>query len=145
MKKTVIITGLCFVLFLQAQNKSILPGGCLSNKNLLTFNPNSNKIFLYKEANFKGEVKIVSAGNFTKSQLGENWNDCISSIKVPNGYVVEIYLEDRYLGASMGLFGTKTLHKGNKKNEEHLWVGDYKELDPFWDDKISSIKIIKQI
>lgn len=145
MKKIVVLISVLFALQLQAQNKTILPGGCVSNKNLLVFNPNSGKIFLYKEANFKGEVKILSIGNYTQTQLGEGWNNCISSIKVPNGYVMEVYLEDHFLGTSMALYGTKTLNIGSKKSEEHLWVGDYKELDHFWDDKISSLKIIKLI
>lgn len=105
----------------------------------ISFNQDGTAVWIYKEVYFKGEKKILKAGSYTLSQLGTDWNDVISSLKIPNGYVIEMYIDDNFKGTSIAIYGTKT----NKNANTRTWVGEEQELDHFWNDKISSIKIIK--
>jgi hypothetical protein len=64
-----------------AQNKSI------------TFNPNGTKIFLYTDANFKGKLLIIDAVAYPQMDLTvqAEWNNKISSIKIPKGYSITLW------------------------------------------------------
>jgi hypothetical protein len=103
------------------------------------FNPNGSSVWIYKDAFFKGDKKVLKTGTYTLLQLGNDWNNVISSLKIPNGYVVDLYLDDNFKGTSMAFYGTKM----NKNTTTQTWVGEEQELDHFWNDKVSSIKIIK--
>ncbi len=121
---------------LQAEKKSLKTA---SNTIEISFNQDGTTVWIYKEVYFKGEKKVLKAGNYTLLQLGIDWNDVISSLKIPNGYVVEMYIDDNFKGTSIAIYGTKT----NKNANTRTWVGEEQELDHFWNEKISSIKIIK--
>lgn len=77
---------------------------------------------MYQNGNFGGKVlplaKGDSSGFFTKE-----WNDQVSSIKVPDGCALTVYENNNYGGSS------RTYPSG-----KHKWVGDG------WNDKISSAK-----
>lgn len=102
-----------------------------------TFNSNGNLIWMYKDSNFNGEIKRLKPGSYTLAQLGNNWGNSISSMKIPNNYVVEIYKEGNLNGDSKVFYGSKN------KIDCKIWIGEISLLDNYWDDKIRSVKIIK--
>jgi hypothetical protein len=53
----------------------------------------TNGVTFYADINYGGTAKTVGVGNYTLSQLNAKGipNDWMSSLKVPNGWTVEVY------------------------------------------------------
>lgn len=86
----------------------------------------SADVILYKDADFKGESRTITTD---VDWVGYDWNDCISSIRVPAGYSVQVYFDSYY--------GGQTMIMGQS------WSSTMEEGNGLWNDQISSIKIIK--
>ena len=86
---------------------------------------NAQAITVYWDANYSGATKQFSE---SVSWIGNEWNDKISSIKVPRGWKIEVFQDANYGGAS-------------KIIESDWTVTNY---DLSWNDKISSIKILRK-
>jgi hypothetical protein len=58
--------------------------------------------YVYKHCNYGGYVTALGVGNYTLSQLQNLGvlNDDISSLKVSNGYQVQLFVDDNFGGAS---------------------------------------------
>lgn len=83
-----------------------------------------NKVHVYKDVNYGGGYSQLAPGEYTLSDLN-HWNisdNSITSLSVPEGYIVVVYEDDNFGGAS-------ATYTSNSK-----WLGS-------WNDKISSIKI----
>jgi hypothetical protein len=84
-----------------------------------------NKVHVYQNINYAGFYSQLSTGNFTLAQLqarGISDND-ITSLTVPSGYVVTVYENDNFGGASKIFIANSA------------WLAD-------WNDRISSLKIV---
>ena len=80
-------------------------------------------ITVYKDANLKGESKKYS---MDVPLVGNDWNDVISSIHIPQGYRVTIFRDANFQGPSLTL------------------TADWNATDE-WNDQVSSIRIVKII
>jgi prepilin-type N-terminal cleavage/methylation domain-containing protein len=89
-------------------------------------------ITLYAEKNFNNSLVSLGVGEYTLFDLnaaaGQNINDSLSSIKIPDGYKVIIYEHDNFNGSSYELYS-------DERNMNFPWWGN------FWNDRVSSIKI----
>lgn len=83
-------------------------------------------ITVYKDADYKGESKKYTVD---VPQVGNDWNDVISSIRIPHGYKVTLYKEANFQGASLILSADWTVNDAT--------LG--------WDDQVSSIRVVKII
>ncbi|WP_281309910.1 RICIN domain-containing protein [Flavobacterium flavigenum] len=84
-----------------------------------------NKVHTYQNINYGGFYSQLSPGNYTLAQLqarGIADND-ITSLTVPDGYVVTVYENDNFGGASKVFTANSA------------WISD-------WNDRISSLKIV---
>lgn len=87
-------------------------------------------ITVYKHANFQGPYKFIPIGQNIRSLRDFNFNDKISSIKLMNSGIVEVFENDNFLGSSTiikdHIYDLKTFFQGGG--------GD-------WNDRISSLKV----
>ena len=71
--------------------------------------PTGTTVIIYQDTNFRGDSRAVAEQRPDLDDLpgcggaGADWNDCISSIRIPNGWSITIYDEDNYTGNSMML------------------------------------------
>ncbi|MBD2203612.1 peptidoglycan DD-metalloendopeptidase family protein [Calothrix sp. FACHB-1219] len=96
---------------------------------------------IYQHANFGGNAKTLAAGeyssllNFSNGSEG-NWNDFISSIEIPKGWVVEGY-EHINFGGQKVVLNSSTLYVGNDWNDRisslKIYAGYYRELSTLSD------------
>jgi predicted alpha-1,6-mannanase (GH76 family) len=97
----------------------------LSGIMIMEFASNLDKVFFFKDYNYGGYTSALIPGSYTKAKLnamGILDND-ISSLTVPKGYTVTVYVNDNFSGAST----TFTTNSG--------FVG------ATWNDTISSLVI----
>jgi hypothetical protein len=87
--------------------------------------PATNGVTFYADINYGGTAITLGTGNYTLSQLNAKGipNDWMSSLKVPDGWTVEVYENDNF-------GGTKWTYTSSSS-----WVGDNVN------DKMSSVKI----
>lgn len=99
----------------------------------------SEGVFVYEDPDFRGEARVFDGNQFDLRDLrgpcnqfgGEgDWNDCISSIRVPSGWEITIFEDDSYEGDSLTL------------------TSDAADLDDLrgpcgddWDDCITSLQV----
>ncbi len=81
-------------------------------------------VTVYWDADYKGNSKVFTAD---AAWVGNDWNDQISSIRVPRGYKVIVYRDSNFRGASLTLNSDWTVTAASRE----------------WNDQISSLKIIK--
>ncbi len=91
---------------------------------ILSYRGLSQGITVYDNANYKGQSAVITGST---SLLGNDWNDRISSIKVPKGYKVQVFENPNYTGASIVLTGNWTITPASTG----------------WKNKISAIRIIE--
>jgi hypothetical protein len=98
--------------------------------------PTGTTVIIYQDTNFRGDSRAfpTSAPNLDDlpgcGGAGADWNDCISSIRIPSGWSITIHDEDNYTGNSMVLTAdTPDLHAVPGP------CGDD------WDDCIASIQV----
>lgn len=82
-------------------------------------------VTFYENINYGGKAVTVGIGNYTLSQLNAKGipNDWMSSLKVPNGWTVEVYENDHFGGTKWTF------------TSDSSWVGNA------INDKMSSVKI----
>jgi hypothetical protein len=99
----------------------------------------SDGIVLYEHPGFKGgSLELTSdvdnlgviGGPCNPGMFYSNWNDCVSSIRVPPGWQAIIYEDPLYRGKAFTV-------TGDISDLEH-------SPDPTnWDDKISSVRVLR--
>ncbi len=79
----------------------------------------SSGVTFYQDANYGGTAVTLGLGSYTLSQLNAAGipNDWMSSLKVPSGYVVEIYQNHDFTGA-MWTFNADTSYVGADCNDK---------------------------
>lgn len=93
-----------------------------------SFNQNGDEVWIYANEFFNGEKKILKVGDYTlvasakSKELGTNWNDRISSMLIPAGLTVEVFMDDKFAGlkAIVVGYGFK-----NRETDEKGFKGDY--------------------
>ncbi|ETT61698.1 carbohydrate-binding family V/XII [Paenibacillus sp. FSL R7-277] len=87
--------------------------------------PATNGAIFYADRDYGGKAVTLGTGNYVLSQLNNAGipNDWMSSLKVPNGWTVEVYADDNF-------GGTKWTYTSSSS-----WVGESVN------DKMSSVKI----
>jgi hypothetical protein len=98
--------------------------------------PTGLGVVLYQDTNYRGDSRGIGLSAPDLDDLpgcggaGADWNDCISSIRVPSGWEVTIFEQDNYAGPSLVL------------------TADVPDLEQIagpcgndWDDCISSIQV----
>ncbi|WP_207510347.1 T9SS type A sorting domain-containing protein [Longitalea luteola] len=75
--------------------------------------------YVYKHCNYGGYVTALGVGNYTLSQLQNLGvlNDDISSLKVANGYQVQLYWDDNFGGTSVTITADNTCLVANNFND----------------------------
>ncbi|EMS72586.1 beta-1,3-glucanase family protein [Ruminiclostridium cellobioparum] len=88
--------------------------------------PETNGVTFYADINYGGTAITLGAGNYTLAQLNTKGipNDWMSSLKVPDGWTVEVYEHDNF-------GGTKWTYTSSSS-----WVGTDAN------DRMSSVKVI---
>ena len=67
----------------------------------------SNTVVIYADTNFRGNSRAMLGNAPDLDDLpgcggaGADWDDCISSIRIPSGWEVTVFEHDNYTGASM--------------------------------------------
>jgi hypothetical protein len=98
--------------------------------------PTGTSIVIYQDTNFRGDSRAVFANAVDLDDLpgcggaGADWNDCISSIRVPSGWEITVFEQDNYAGPS----STFTADIADLELQQGPCGGN-------WDDCISSIQI----
>jgi hypothetical protein len=98
--------------------------------------PTGTAVVIYQDTNFRGDSRAVAANASDLDQLpgcggpGADWDDCISSIRVPSGWEVTVFEHDLYSGAS----ATFTTDIEDLERQMGPCGND-------WDDCISSIQV----
>jgi Peptidase inhibitor family I36 len=98
--------------------------------------PTGTAVVIYQDTNFRGDSRAVAANASDLDDLpgcggpGADWDDCISSIRVPSGWEVTVFEHDLYSGAS----ATFTTDIEDLERQMGPCGND-------WDDCISSIQV----
>ncbi len=81
--------------------------------------PSINGVVFYQDADFKGKAVMLSAGNYTLAQLqGAGISDnSVSSLRVPAGWIVEIYQNNNF-GGTKWTFTADTSYVGSACNDQ---------------------------
>ena len=115
---------------------------------IISFHQKGDEIWFFEHENFKGKKLVLKVGTYTTQQMGIDWNDSISSILIPEGYEIQIFVADNFSGYNASLDG----YWQEKTNMQRWSNEDYKQLktiegDPYkinFNDKISSIQVYNQ-
>jgi hypothetical protein len=95
-----------------------------------------NVVVVYQNTNFQGDDQPILGNQPDLDDVpgcggsGADWNDCISSIRIPSGWEVTVFEEDDYAGASM----TFTADVPDLERQQGPCGND-------WDDCISSMQV----
>ena len=90
----------------------------LSGMMMMEFASNLDKAFFFKDYNYGGYTSALAPGSYTKTQLnamGILDND-ISSLTIPKGYTVTVYVNDNFSGSST-TFTTNSSFAGSTWND----------------------------
>jgi uncharacterized protein YbdZ (MbtH family) len=76
-------------------------------------------VTFYQDANFSGAAVQLGTGNYTMNQLTAIGipNDWVSSLKIPNGWTVEVYQNDNFSGTQW-TFTADTANVGSACNDQ---------------------------
>lgn len=98
--------------------------------------PTGSTVVIYQDTNYRGDSRVLPVSAADLDDLpgcggsGADWNDCISSIRIPSGWSITVYDQDNYVGTSM------------------TFTADVPDLERVtgpcgndWDDCISSIQV----
>lgn len=98
--------------------------------------PTGSTIVIYQNTDFRGDSRAV-LGNLPDLDdipgcggAGADWDDCISSMRVPTSWEITVFEHDNYTGASM----TFTSDVADLEQRQGPCGND-------WDDCISSIQV----
>ncbi|MFC4262740.1 hypothetical protein ACFOWM_07620 [Ferruginibacter yonginensis] len=124
---------------------------------LKAFSPKGNEVWVYEDILFNGAKKVLKVGNYNLAALGLFWNDKVSSMLIPEGIDVTVYLNDNFDGPTTTLKGFGLANLQHSTNNS--WIGYRTDINVFNDrsenfkdnkgnkvaelnDNISSIKVI---
>src|SRR5262245_65893556 len=69
--------------------------------------PTGQTVVIYQNTNYRGDSRVLAAGNQPDLDAlpgcggaGADWDDCISSIRIPSGFEVTVFEHDDYTGTS---------------------------------------------
>jgi hypothetical protein len=85
---------------------SLMVAGCDDDASTT---PTGTTVVIYQDTNYRGDSRAMISSASDLDDLpgcggaGADWNDCISSIRVPAGWQVTLFESDNYDGASMTL------------------------------------------
>jgi hypothetical protein len=74
-----------------------------------TTTPTGNTVVIYQNTSFQGDSRALPSSAPNLDDLpgcggaGSDWDDCISSIRIPSGWSITVYDEDNYTGNSTTL------------------------------------------
>jgi len=110
--------------------KSILTLLAISNAALNLIIPSEAKAgsygcYVYEHDNFGGASAKLEQ-NTTYSNLGNSWNDKITSLRVIGPYKLIVYQHANFTG------------------ESKTYFGDSSNIGSLWNDQISSVKCVRQ-
>lgn len=80
-------------------------------------------VTIYQDCDYRGKSRVIAAGNYRNMGEIEFGNDSVSSIRVPSGFEVTIYEDDRF-GGTYARIGR-----------------DISCFDEQWNDEVSSIQV----
>jgi peptidase inhibitor family I36 len=126
------MTRVCYAAFVVVL--AVLSFSCSSDDNPAA--PTGNTVVIYADTNFRGNSRAMLGDASDLDDLpgcggaGADWDDCISSIHVPNGWEVTVFEHDVYTGAS----ATFTADVPDLHQQSGPCSGQ-------WDDCISSIRL----
>jgi Peptidase inhibitor family I36 len=98
-KNTAVIVGLIAVLGARCGDSPTTPSTSLAN----------SLVTVYQDPEFRGNSRALMAGDQPDldalagpcgAGVGGDWDDCISSIRVPSGWEITLYEHDNFSGAS---------------------------------------------
>jgi len=113
---------------------AVLSSSCSDDDN--PTGPTGNTVVIYADTNFRGNSRAMLGDASDLDDLpgcggaGADWDDCISSIHVPNSWEVTVFEHDVYTGAS----ATFTADVPDLHQQSGPCSGQ-------WDDCISSIRL----
>lgn len=113
---------------------AVLGSSCSDDDN--PTGPTGNTVVIYADTNFRGNSRAMLGDASDLDDLpgcggaGADWDDCISSIHVPNSWEVTVFEHDVYTGAS----ATFTADVPDLHQQSGPCSGQ-------WDDCISSIRL----
>jgi len=93
-------------------NKCLIVAGLLAVSSLAcdddgTTMPSGQTVVIYQNTEFRGDSRVLIAGNQPDLDdlpgcggAGADWDDCISSIRIPAGWEITVFEHDDYQGAS---------------------------------------------
>lgn len=81
------------------------------------FDYNGDEVWLFSDANYKGEKKVLPIGikkSYTLNELGFQWNDKVSSILVPKKGNMYFYFfkDDNFQGEYLSILNSVAEHTG---------------------------------
>jgi hypothetical protein len=131
----------------QLLKKDIQKGRVVKNE-LNNFNPKGDEIWFFEHENYQGKKLVLKAGTYTLNQMGVEWNDKISSILIPEGYEIQIFENDNFMGNNANLDGYwqegTTMQRWSNKDYNQLKVVKGDDYKTNYNDLISSIQIYNQ-
>jgi hypothetical protein len=99
--------------------------------------PTGQTVIIYQNTNYGGDSRVLAAGNQRDLDdlpgcggAGADWDDCISSIRIPSGWEITVFEHDDYQGAT----ATFSSDLPNLHLQQGPCGGE-------WDDCISSIQV----
>ncbi len=95
-----------------------------NNGNCNQYGQNGPVVTFFSNANYQGNSFSYGLGNF--GQFPSNWQNCISSIVIPQGVCVIVYEHSNFCGASLVI----------DQNWSCAYWGD------FWNNRISSVRVV---
>jgi peptidase inhibitor family I36 len=123
-------------------NKCFIVAGLLAVSSLAcdddsTTMPTGQTVVIYQDTNYRGDSRVLITGNQPDLDdlpgcggAGADWDDCISSIRIPSGWEITVFEHDQYSGTSATFSADIP--------DLHLQMGP---CGNDWDDCISSIQV----
>jgi len=125
-----------------------IPTVTMSENIVASFNPKGDEIWFFEHENFKGKKLVLKPGTYTLQQIGNDWNDRISSILIPEGYEIQIFENDNFSGYNANLDGYwqegTNMQRWSNKDFAQLKTIEGEDYHINYNDKISSIQIYNQ-
>ena len=102
-----------------------LSGAVAAQSNSRVYNSYNDGVTIYEHCDFRGKSQTLRTGDYRRMRDAGFDNDSVSSIRVPQGFEVTIYADDKYRGAFARI------------------GDDIKCFDRQWNDKVSSLSVSK--
>jgi len=107
-----------------------------------SFNDNGTIVNFYENNLLAGKrwsVDMLGKTELSFPTLSADWNDVISSLLLPKNYKVVLYKHANFQGEQRIILGLKQIEHSDKP----VWTGTVNFANTEWNDRVSSIKIIR--